>query len=95
MFSFVDTALQISSSSIICLDYASVGVVLRLLRSWFDNLPLHDQSSIRRLSSHSVDMLIFVIPEGFVDDILPHWVPKRNIFKIDGHEMTLTLEEWA
>lgn len=39
MFSLVDTALQMSSSSVVRLDCAPAEAVPQILRLWFDDLP--------------------------------------------------------
>ena len=38
---------------------------------------------------------VFQVPAGFVEGMLEHWRPDRQVFRFGTHELTPTLEEYA
>lgn len=63
-----------SSSLVVHLDRALLGSMARILRPWFDELSGSNRDTIRRLLGHSIEFLLFEVPDGFVEGMISHWV---------------------
>ena len=60
---------QMSSSTVSRIEHTSPSLVVSGMRSWYDSMSPPDRVTVDLLLQHTMTLLAFQVPAGFVDDI--------------------------